>query len=692
MSFSRLRDIRDILPLRTRLQGGMASRWSLQPPASLAAAFVGIALSIAIGFMVRHWEDRQFELAFDAIAENRALVLQHGFNAYLTNLLALRALFDSSDDTVTRGEFEAFAGALLQYSSAVVTLSWVPRVRRDDRAAFELAAEREGVSHYGIQTRSADGSLHPAEQHDEYFPIFYSTTPKESPIYGLDLRSQPSTLAQLEHARDSDQLGFSPVAALVSTSGAQNGFIFSLPVYQQGLPHDTVADRRRNLVGFVHGSMLTAKLIDTIIDAATTPQGVDLFFFEPGAGPDEPLLYMHGSRQRALAPKRRLKSALEAELHWSRDLSAGNAPWMTLVAAPAPGGPLDARHDRTWIISIVGLILTACMAIYLHVAGRHTVRLRQANGKISELAQLAIDRAKGESATRDALREAAACERRMEMQRLADSFEDAVGAVVEAVSASAIELEAAAETLTDAAVTTQQLSATVATASGQVSSNVRSIAAATDEMAISVNEISRQIRESSDIARAAVSQVEKTDIHFCELSQAASGIGDIVKLITAIAARTKLLALNATIEAARSGEAGKGFAVVAQEVKALASQTAEAADEIGSRVAGVRTATQESVSAVKEIGATIGRIAQITAAIATATDEQRVATGDIAGSVQQAAQGTSQVAANISEVDRDAVETKSASAQVLSAAESLARESSRLKAEMKAFLTTIRAA
>src|SRR5205814_102691 len=122
-------------------------------------------------------------------------------------------------------------------------------------------------------------------------------------------------------------------------------------------------------------------------------------------------------------------------------------------------------------------------------------------------------------------------------------------------------------------------------------------------------------------AAEAVRQAQKTDARIAELSAAAGRIGDVVKLITAIAEQTNLLALNATIEAARAGEAGRGFAVVASEVKQLASQTAKATDEIGTQIAGMQTATQESVAAIKEIGGTIGRISEIASTIAAAVEE-----------------------------------------------------------------------
>ncbi len=297
-----------------------------------------------------------------------------------------------------------------------------------------------------------------------------------------------------------------------------------------------------------------------------------------------------------------------------------------------------------------------------------------------------------EAAERKASAEREEAARRAAMVKLANEFEAAVGGIIETVSSASTELEAAAGTLTKTADTTQQLSTVVASASEEASANVQSVASATEEMTSSVREIGRQVQESSKIASEAVRQAQQTDARINELSAAASRIGDVVKLITAIAEQTNLLALNATIEAARAGEAGRGFAVVAQEVKALAAQTAKATEEIGSQIGSMQMATQESVAAIKEISGTIGRISEISSTIAAAVEQQGAATQEISRNVGEAAKGTAQVASNITDVNRGASETGSASAQVLSSAQSLSNESNRLKAEVGKFLETVRAA
>jgi methyl-accepting chemotaxis protein len=300
--------------------------------------------------------------------------------------------------------------------------------------------------------------------------------------------------------------------------------------------------------------------------------------------------------------------------------------------------------------------------------------------------------ARGEAEAQMKQNQVAAKQRKADMNRLANDFESAVGEIVETVSSSSTELEASAGTLTATAVRSRELTTMVAAASEEASTNVQAVASATEEMTSSVNEISRQVQDSAKMAGEAVDQARKTNDRVGELSKAAARIGDVVELINTIAGQTNLLALNATIEAARAGDAGRGFAVVASEVKALAEQTAKATGEIGQQIAGIQAATQESVNAIKEISGTIEKLSEISSTIAAAVEEQGAATQEISRNVQQAAQGTQQVSSHITDVQRGASETGSASSQVLSAAQSLSRDSNRLKLEVSKFLDTVRAA
>jgi methyl-accepting chemotaxis protein len=304
----------------------------------------------------------------------------------------------------------------------------------------------------------------------------------------------------------------------------------------------------------------------------------------------------------------------------------------------------------------------------------------------------AEQKASDEAAAKAEQERAASERRKREMLKMADTFEGAVGQIVEAVSSASTELEASADILTATSDRSQELTSLVAAASEEASTNVQSVASATEEMASSVNEISRQVQDSARMAGDAVEQAQMTNDRVGELAKAAARIGDVIDLINTIAGQTNLLALNATIEAARAGEAGRGFAVVASEVKALAEQTAKATGEISTQINGIQAATQESVVAIREIGDTIGKMSEIASTIASAVEEQGAATQEISRNVQQAAQGTMEVSSNIINVQRGVSEAGSASSQVLTAAQSLSSDSYRLKLEVGKFLDSVRAA
>lgn len=416
----------------------------------------------------------------------------------------------------------------------------------------------------------------------------------------------------------------------------------------------------------------------------TLPGILDQFYAWIGEYPDVARLFSN---------KDHMRHAKEAQIrHWDVIVSASfDASYVQSVTR------IGEAHNRMglqprWYIGGYGLIVSGLLrAIELEptgMFGAKEARERKARqiSAITSAALLDMDFAIS------VYLEAGVRDKRESLDRIANSFRQSVGGIVEKVSATACDLETSAGALTKTAHTTQQLATVVAAASEEASANVQSVASATEELGSSVTEISRQVQESSRIASEAVRQAEKTDTRITELSDAANRIGDVVRLITAVAEQTNLLALNATIEAARAGEAGRGFAVVAQEVKALASQTAKATDEISTQIAGMQTATQDSVSAIKEIGGTIGRISEIASAIATAVEEQAAATREISRNVQQAAHGTSQVAANIGDVNRGASETGTSSAQVLSSAQILSAEGDHLKQEVEKFLVSVQAA
>ena len=345
-----------------------------------------------------------------------------------------------------------------------------------------------------------------------------------------------------------------------------------------------------------------------------------------------------------------------------------NASFKTIIAAMTSlaGGNLDAALPPPTTNEIGEMV--KCVQVF----------------KDNAIAKVALEQQQAEA---EKEREV---EKRQMMQKLADDFDTNVGSIIAMVSSASSELSITAQSMAGVAEETSCQATAVATASQQASSNVQTVAAASEEMTTSISEINKQMVQASQASKKAVETVEATGEQIANLAETANKIGDVVSMISDIAAQTNLLALNATIESARAGEAGKGFAVVASEVKELASQTAQATDGINRQIEEIQSSTKQAVVSMENIRIVIGSLDETSGAIAAAMEEQGATTHEISRNIQEAAKGTTEVTNNISGVTQAAQEAGSASSQVTSAAEELSRQSAALRTEVDRFIAQVR--
>lgn len=200
---------------------------------------------------------------------------------------------------------------------------------------------------------------------------------------------------------------------------------------------------------------------------------------------------------------------------------------------------------------------------------------------------------------------------------VADSFNLTIQNLREIVQQVKMAARQVSKGATDSETFAQALSSDALRQAEELAVALNSVQVMTD----AIQRVAESAREAESVARSASASakkggeaVERTVAGILEirqtvaqttrkvkrLAESSQEISKIVALISQIASRTNLLALNASIEAARAGEAGRGFAIVADEVRQLANRVAKALKEIEQIVKQIQSETGSVMTAMEE--------------------------------------------------------------------------------------------
>ena len=131
--------------------------------------------------------------------------------------------------------------------SGIQVIGFAQRVLAQDKAAHVATMRRHGFADYAI---------HPDSQNDMHVLVIqrepYIGRNMAPP--GLDIWPDPVRRLAMEKARDSGLVAITSKIHLAvdADTDAPSSFLMYLPVFAAGQPHNTVAQRRENLIGWIY--------------------------------------------------------------------------------------------------------------------------------------------------------------------------------------------------------------------------------------------------------------------------------------------------------------------------------------------------------------------------------------------------------------------------------------------------------
>jgi CheY-like chemotaxis protein/CHASE1-domain containing sensor protein len=340
---------------------------------ALAALALGLVVTLCLYAILQQWERLDIQAGLELVGGDRTAALQERISACLNSLHAIRAASVVSTN-FDRNGFRALAAEYLRQHPEAYAYSWVARIRREEQAAFEEQARRDGLSGFAIHgARPSDRSMATAVPSERWAFLVREPVGGDPKLLGLDIATDQVWAPLLEQARDAGKAVRLPVSATRGLELGPEEVTLAVPVYRRG-SLSTVADRRLQLQGFVLGVFDLAKLVDY----ALRPLGVSELHFEileaGRAGTHR--LHLHASRARQAGPSGADAAFADSDHQYEGRLQLAQTA-STIRFAPSDTYLRDHGRWGSWILLAAGVLLSGAAALRVRAFGIREARIRQ---------------------------------------------------------------------------------------------------------------------------------------------------------------------------------------------------------------------------------------------------------------------------------------------------------------------------
>ncbi|NNM00926.1 MAG: EAL domain-containing protein [Gammaproteobacteria bacterium] len=369
---------------RISITGSGPARPGRGRSAAAVVILVSLALTVAAHYLVRSWEQGVTESEFERRVQNHLVVLQTTVDQHAELLESLSGLYATSKN-IERRNFHRFVEPLLARHPELKGYGWNPRVRFEERAAFEAEARQQGFADFQISELDESFEMIPARPREDYFPAFYlEPMAGNEQAMGYDIASDETRRAALQNAVDQDQMATTRWIRLVQETEDQFGVLIVKPVYQLGASLDSVTARREALQGYLLGVFRLGDMLEEALRPAA-PAGLDFWVFEhPDAG-SATTSYYHPSRSRTGEDHRPgfIASGPEADHTLQLALQLPGGREWSVAYRPAPAFFAAQRHHASTDVLLAGSALTVLLGLYLFHMQRNAERTNSLNNRLT---------------------------------------------------------------------------------------------------------------------------------------------------------------------------------------------------------------------------------------------------------------------------------------------------------------------